>query len=170
LEYVTEKWGGKAHKRGTVRSLGHDHFGSWLWGAAGRCVQVGATGSFVTEQDAVILLPSGAWWACSWWIGHPEVELYVDICTPSRWEGDRITHFDLDLDVIRFLDGHVEIDDRDEFEAHLVEYEYPEEIIDAANTAAEEVFDLVSRNASPFDGSAAEEWARTGCALSRANP
>jgi protein associated with RNAse G/E len=170
VEYVTEKWGGNAHKSGTVRFLGHDQFGSWLWGPSGRHIQLGETGSFVTEQDAVILLPTAAWWACSWWIGHPEVEQYVDICTPSRREEDRITHIDLDLDVIRFRDGRVEIDDRDEFEAHLVEYGYPAEIVDGANAAAEEVFDLVSRKASPFDGSAAEQWVGKSRALDRSEP
>ncbi len=106
---------------------------------------LGDTGSFSTEQDAVFLIPRELWWACAWWLGHPEVELYVDICTPSEWEQDRVMNVDLDLDVIRFLDGRVEIDDRDEFEVHSVEYGYPAAVIDGANRAAADVFDRISR-------------------------
>lgn len=160
MEYLTKKWGGAAHKRGALQYLGRDHHGSWLWGAAGRRVEMGESSSFVTEQDAVFLIPENAWWTCSWWLGHPEVELYVDICTPAQWEDGRITHHDLDLDVIRFLDGHVELDDRDEFDAHRVEYGYPQEIVDGANSAADEIFDMISCNASPFDGIAAKDWAK----------
>jgi uncharacterized protein len=113
---------------------------------------------FVTEQDAVFLIPDNAWWTCAWWIAHPEVELYVDICTQAQWEDGRITHVDLDLDVIRFLDGRVAIDDRDEFEVHRMEYAYPKEIVEGAESAADKVFALISGNESPFDGLAARDW------------
>jgi protein associated with RNAse G/E len=160
VELLTTKWGGAAHKRGQVRYLGEDHYGTWLWGPSGRTIQIGDTGTFVTEHDAVFLLPRDAWWACAWWIDHPEVELYVDICTPSVREGDTVGYVDLDLDVIRFLDGHVEIDDRDEFEVHQVHYGYPADVIAAATLAADVVSDFISRNQAPFDGIAAREWAR----------
>jgi protein associated with RNAse G/E len=165
VEYLTEKWGGRAHKRGAVELLGRDQHGSWLWGEAGRRIELAEGGSFVTEQDALTLIPEDAWWTCAWWMGHPDVELYVDICTPSRWEGDRITHIDLDLDVIRFRDGRVEIVDRDEFEANLTAYGYPDEIIEGARDAAHQLLDLICRNASPFDGSATDEWIRKARAL-----
>ncbi|MFZ0248478.1 MAG: DUF402 domain-containing protein [Acidimicrobiales bacterium] len=158
MEYLTEKWGGRAHKRGTVDLLGRDHCGSWLWGAAGRRIELAGGAAFVTENDALTLIPNGAWWACAWWIGHPEVDLYVDICTPSRLEAERVTHIDLDLDVVRFRDGRVEIVDRDEFDVHRVAFGYPDEIVDGADRAAAQVLDLILGNASPFDGSAAHEW------------
>lgn len=158
MDYLTEKWGGAPHKRGPLKPLGQDRHGSWFWGAAGRRIQLGEHGFFVTEQDAVLLIPDDEWWTCAWWIGHPEVELYVDICTPAHWEDGRISHVDMDLDVIRFLDGRVVIDDRDEFEVHRMEYGYPQEIVEAAESAADTVFALISRNESPFDGFAARDW------------
>jgi hypothetical protein len=158
VELLTKKWGGGPHKRGQVRYLGRDHCGSWLWGAAGRIIEIGESGSFVTEQDALFLLPPDEWWACAWWIDHPEVTLYVDICTPSVFDGGSVGYIDLDLDVIVFRDGRVEIDDRDEFEVHQVEYGYPPEVISSAELAAERVVDRISRNEPPFDGQAAIEW------------
>jgi len=160
VELLTTKWGGGPHKRGQVRYLGRDHHGDWLWGAAGRIIEIGDTDTFVTEQDAVFLLPPDAWWACAWWIDHPEIDLYVDICTPSLWNGSSVGYVDLDLDVIRFRDGRVEVDDRDEFEIHQLKYGYPTEVITSAERAAERVVERISRNEPPFDGQAAMEWAR----------
>lgn len=165
VEYLTEKWGGTAHKRGDVDLLGRDQHGSWLWGAAGRRIELAGGAVFVTEQDALILIPDGTWWTCAWWLGHPEVDLYVDICTPSRWENDRVTQIDLDLDVIRFRDGRVEIVDGDEFDAHRVGFGYPEEIVEGAQAAADQVLELISCHESPFDGSAADGWIQRGRAL-----
>jgi uncharacterized protein len=158
VELVTTKWGGSAHKRGQVRYLGRDHYGSWLWGEAGRTIEVGASDAFVTEQDAVFLLPPDQWWACAWWIDHPEVSLYVDICTPAVFQGEVVGYIDLDLDVIRFRDGRVAIDDQDEFEVHQVDYGYPADVISRAESTAQSVVDRISQNDPPFDGHAAMGW------------
>ena len=160
MEYVTSKWDGAAHKQDPLQYLGRDKYGLWLWGPAGRRHGLGERDFFITEQDTVVLIPENSWWTCAWWIGHPQVELYVDICTPAQWADGRVTHVDLDLDVIRFLDGRAEIADKDEFEAHRVKYGYPQEVVDEANSAAQEVFAMVSRNAPPFDGIAAKDWAK----------
>ena len=101
----------------------------------------------------------------SWWPGHPEFDLYVNIDTPAVWEHDRIMCVDLDLDVIRFVDGRVELVDQDEFDEHQVRYGYPPELVAAATKAGAEALDLVRRNVAPFDGSTAEAWKERGFAL-----
>jgi protein associated with RNAse G/E len=113
---------------------------------------------FVTDLAALTLVPPGAWWALSWWIGHDEVDLYVNINTPARREQDRVVAVDLDLDVVRFCDGRVEIVDRDEFEVHQVRYGYPRDVITAAETSATAAYDLAQGSKAPFDGLAALSW------------
>jgi protein associated with RNAse G/E len=159
VELASEKWGGHPHYRGVVHRLGEDEDGTWVWGPAGRTIYRGDDVVFVTEYDALTLIAPGAWWAPAWWIGHPEMELYVNINTPAVWERDRIVSIDLDLDVVRWSNGLVEIVDRDEFELHRVKYGYPIELIESAETATAEAHDLVSRNRPPFDGVAAKTWA-----------
>jgi uncharacterized protein len=95
----------------------------------------------------------------SWWIGHPEVDLYVNINTPAVWHEDRVICIDTDLDVVRGVDGRVEIIDRDECEAHQVRYRYPTDIVERTERTASRVFQLVSDNEPPFDGEAAMSWA-----------
>ena len=113
----------------------------------------------MTEQDALILIIPGAWWTPAWWFGHPEVDLYVNINTPAVWQGDRIVSIDVDLDVVRFCDGRIEVVDHDEFEVHQHAYGYPKDLIEAAQSAAASALALVESNAPPFDGAAAQLWA-----------
>ena len=162
MDYLTKKWDGSRHRLGEVDLLGEDQFGTWLWGRAGRTIAVGTERSFVTEQDAVFLVPVRSWWAPAWWIGHPEVSIYVDICTPAVRDGSRIECIDLDLDVVRYVDGSVHIVDQDEFEAHQVTLEYPSEVISAATDAAEAVLGMIERDDPPFDGRTVEDWIARG--------
>jgi protein associated with RNAse G/E len=156
--YATEKWGGHPHYGGLVYHLGDDAHGSWLWGPAGRTISRGTDTVFVAEQSALTVIVPGAWWAPTWWVGHPSVALYVNINTPASWDADRVSSVDLDLDVVRFIDGRVEIVDEDEFELHQRQYGYPADLVVAARRAADTAFDLVSRNEPPFDGHAADGW------------
>ena len=165
MEFATEKFGGHPHYRGVVYVLGEDEHGTWLWRPAGRPVFRGETTVFTPNEPALILVPPGAWWSVSWYPGHHEIDLYVNIDTPAVWEDERIMCIDLDLDVIRFVDGRVELVDQDEFEEHQVRYRYPQELVTAATEAAAEALELVRRNAAPFDGTAAERWKERGFAL-----
>lgn len=153
-----EKWGGHPHYRGAVSVLGDDEHGTWVWGPAGRTIYRGDEALFDTEWDMVALTPPGAWWALEWWIGHPQVALYVNINTPVERDGDRLVCVDLDLDVIRFTDERVELVDRDEFELHKTTYGYPDVVIAGAEAAAAAALDLLTRDEPPFDGLAAGRW------------
>jgi uncharacterized protein len=159
IDYVIEKWGGHDHYRGDVVLLGEDEHGAWLWGPKGRTVRRGEAPAFTTEQDSLFLVPPGAWWSLAWWLEHEEVVLYVNMQTPAVWDGDRLTTVDIDLDVIRFTDGRVEVVDRDEFELHQVRYGYPQDLVVTTERVTAEVFDLMVANAPPFDGAVAREWA-----------
>jgi len=158
VDYVSEKWGGEPHYRSAMEHLGDDEHGVWLWGRARRTIYRGEAKLFEAELEVVTLIPPGLWWAPAWWLGHPEIDLYVNINTPAMWDGDRVAYVDLDLDVVRFTDGRVEEVDRDEFDLHRERYGYPPDIVSAANAAAARALELVRSNAAPFDGVAAQEW------------
>ena len=159
VAYVGGKWGGGPHYSGTVYVLGDDDLGTWLWGPCGRTVSRGSQVAFRTDQDLVALLPVHGWWSATWWLGHPEVELYVNIQTPAERAAGVIRYIDLDLDVVRLVDGTCEIVDQDEFEAHQVELGYPAQVVEATARTASHVLGAVRRGAPPFDGAAARHWA-----------
>jgi hypothetical protein len=158
VEWASEKWGGHPHYRFVAHVLGEDEHGTWIWGPAGRTIYRGDRPSHVAEQDTLVLLTPGRWWSPAWWVGHPDVAVYVNIGTPPVWKHERVTTVDLDLDVIRFCDERVEVVDRDEFELHQRVFDYPSDVIEAAERATAEVFDLVTREVAPFDGRTSEAW------------
>jgi uncharacterized protein len=159
MELATEKWGGLPHYRGVVTHLGDDEHGGWWWGPKGRTILRGDEPIFEAQQDVVFLVVPGAWWSATWWLGHPEVELYVNIGTPFVHEADRLVSTDLDLDVLRFCDGRVETVDQDEFAEHQVRYGYPADVIETVERTAQEVHAAMERGEPPFDGVAARAWA-----------
>ena len=69
-----------------------------------------------------------------------------------------MTTADLDLDVIRFVDGRVEVVDRDEFELHQRRYGYPEDLVAEAERATATAYERVVARMPPFDGFAARAW------------
>ena len=163
------KWGNRPHWQFAGVWLGSDEHGEWLGFPKG--THNSRPGfSFDSEVDAVTLVPHEGHWLATFHAPGIWCELYVDMATAARWDGDVLRAVDLDLDVIRMgperpVDsplapqneragwGEVFIDDEDEFLEHQVAYGYPPDVITAARTAADEVFAAVEAGLAPYDGS-----------------
>lgn len=149
------KWPDGRHYRFSAVRLGEDGYGVWLGMVAGTTFTGPRDGAFTS--DNVLLVPDGAWWTAKFRAATDEVPLYVDICAPPRWDGNRLVATDLDLDVIRRRDGRIVLDDEDEFERHRVELAYPEWLQEGAGRAAKEVVAAVEAGREPF-GTACRTW------------
>lgn len=150
------KWPDAQHYRFMTERLGEDEYGVWLGMQAGTPYRGPRVGTFTT--DHVLLVPRNAWWTAKFRMATDEVsQVYVDICTPARWHGNRMTAIDLDLDVLRLRDGAVRVDDEDEFELHRVELRYPDWLIEGAVRSAAALRSMVERRVEPF-GRAYEAW------------
>ncbi len=149
------KWPDAQHYRFMAQRLGEDDHGVWLGMRTGTCYGGPRVGAFTTHN--VLLVPRNAWWTAKFRPATDEVPIYVDVCTPARWHGNRMTAIDLDLDVLRLGDGEVRVDDEDEFALHRVELRYPGWLIQAAVRSAREVRSMVERGVEPF-GRAYEPW------------
>ncbi|MEX0873926.1 MAG: DUF402 domain-containing protein [Actinomycetota bacterium] len=68
-----------------------------------------------------------------------------------------VTTIDLDLDVIRFRDGRLLLDDQDEFEEHKELYGYPEDFVEKAVATEDWLMEAVEQRREPF-GSAGQPW------------
>ena len=78
-------------------------------------------------------------------------EVYCDVATPARWEGDTVHIVDLDLDVSRRRDtGLVELRDEDEFDEHRVQFGYPDYLVDEARAAASKLMGALADGSEPF--------------------
>jgi protein associated with RNAse G/E len=78
-------------------------------------------------------------------------EVYCDITTPARWEGDTVHIIDLDLDVVRRrATGAIELRDEDEFAEHRVRFGYPDSAVAEARAASEKLLIALGDGSEPF--------------------
>lgn len=144
------KWPDRKHWQYAVERLGEDEHGQWFWAPAGNRLQRGDEPPRPSKRLYVLLVTPEAWW-CPLFNESDEREIYVDIATPPTWNGNTVTMVDLDLDVLRFRDGRVAIDDEDEFLEHQVAYGYPPDLIEKTKAATAEVEAMLTERVEPFD-------------------
>ena len=151
------KWGDRPHWEFDGVYLGSDEFGEWIGFPAG-CVMTRPGMTYVAPNHQVGLVPAAGLAVGRSWLGtfHGPggvVATYVDMTTAAEWDGNRVRAVDLDLDVIKTLEGEVVVDDEDEFAEHQVEFGYPREIVDLALATRDAVLTSMRVAAPPFDDS-----------------
>ncbi|MDF8263263.1 DUF402 domain-containing protein [Luteipulveratus flavus] len=160
------KWGDGEHWQFEATYLGADEFGHWLGLPAGTAfARPGA--AFEARRAQVVLFPLASGYAATFWDcleDEPHrVLIYVDIATTPVWRRDdagwSVTAVDLDLDVIRLVDGTVYVDDEDEFAEHQVSLAYPAEVVAGAERDCAWVLESVRSETGPFGGTGFE-WLR----------
>jgi hypothetical protein len=124
-------------------------------GAVGTTARRGIEPSGSLGIGFIQLIPSDEWWIAEFYTNHPRVTVYVNIGTPPLWDGDRVHQ--VDLDVIRKLDGTVAVLDECELVVHQVRYRYPPDLIASALAAGETAVDRVRNREGPLGG-AADGW------------
>jgi uncharacterized protein len=152
------KWPDIPHYRTPGWVLGEDEYGLWIELRVGSPVYRGEEVLFLAQSGGVVLAPNNDGWA-AWFPRFGEHDLYVDIVTGLTRSERAVTMVDLDLDVVRFRTGEVQLLDEDEFEAHQVKLGYTPEMIDFAERNADFVLEAVKAGREPFDGVRAAEWA-----------
>ncbi len=153
----SRKWPDHKHWQYLMHRLGENQHGVWLYAPGDTIAQRGNEPPKQVEAAMVVLIPRGTWWTAEFCWDHPWLSVYVNIGTPCEWNGDRVSQIDLDLDVVRLLDGSVETIDEDEFADHQIRYNYPQDLIDSARAAANEAAEMLEDRVEPF-GSAANPW------------
>lgn len=151
------KWGDRPHWAFDATYLGADEHGDWIGIPAGTFMaRPGA--EFTTVVVQVGLVPRDAGWLATFHGPGWHVATYVDMTSVPWWDGTTCRAVDLDLDVIRMTDGHVFVDDEDEFADHQVRFGYPTEVVSLAEDACAWVSEQVLEERAPFDGESADRW------------
>jgi len=161
------KWGGGRHWEWVGRYLGADEHGDWWYSPVGtRCVRPGV--DFVETDGWVSLVPHEGAYAVGFYPAHREVSIYVDMTTDPVWQRRgaddggpewEVTMVDLDLDVVLTRDGHLYVDDEDEFAEHRVQLGYPAEVVALAERWRDLVLAAVGAGDEPF-ATVGHEWLR----------
>lgn len=78
---------------------------------------------------------------------------YCNIAMPVRLENDVLSFVDLDLDYLKEPDEDWKVVDREEFEKHQQEFGYPQQLVEQAELALQQLQQRVADRQFPFDGS-----------------
>lgn len=144
------KYPNTAHWRYEMYRFARDEDGVWLWAPPGTTYARGDEPPKTSENIFITLVPQDAWWLAIWNVSG-KYEVYVDVCTPPRWDGDTVHMIDLDLDVVRMqASGETRILDEDEFESHSVDLGYPQRLVDGARTATAALVLALEARTGPF--------------------
>ena len=155
------KWPDKPHYGTSGLVLGADEHGTWVGSRPGGVIELPDGTTRVGERTAVWCAPHDDWYLLHYLADHPELHLYIDICTPPVWVDGEVRTIDLDFDVIVWKPvrgGHVELVDVDEFEQHRVELAYPPQLVADAQRAATDVLERVRAGVPPFTVACAASW------------
>jgi uncharacterized protein len=150
------KWGDRPHWHIPGLWLGSDDQGDWIGIPAG--TRMSRPGLDVrSEHDQVGLVPTlGDEVARSclptFHRAPSHVWVYVDMTTLPVWDGATLRAVDLDLDVVRGREGHVVVDDEDEFAEHQVSLGYPPDVVALAEASRDRVLAAVLAEDAPYDG------------------
>ena len=157
VRVVYRKYDGTAHRDYPARRLSEDDLGTWLGVTAGtESVYHGRPS--VERIPFVLLVPHAAWWTGMFNPPPRTSEVYCDIASQARWEGDTVHLIDLDLDVVRRrATGAVELRDEDEFAEHRRRFGYPDDVVVQAEAAARWLYDALGDGTEPF-ASAYRKW------------
>lgn len=161
MRHVTvqfHKFPDRLHWRHDTVYLGEDEHGVWVGSPAGSVIQRGHEPPINHPYRFVSVIDANAWYVPIFSPDDPHYKIYVDISTPPRWaSASKVEMFDLDLDVILDLSGDVEVLDRDEFDQHCAEYDYPDDLIIGAEAATAFVVQAIESGHGPFGGMA-DHW------------
>ena len=161
VSVLMTKWGGRAHWRFDGTYVGSDEHGDWIGFSAGTLMARPGL-ELRPPNDQVGLVPAAGpdeerAWLATFHAPGGNFQTYVDMTTPPVWEGSTVRAVDLDLDVIKTLEGEVYVDDQDEFDLHRIEHAYPDDVVALALATRDQVLAAVRDKQPPFDGSH-ERW------------
>ncbi len=141
------------HWRHDLVLLGEDEHGTWLGAPPGTVIQRAEESPMSWKRPFVQLIQPGHPWIPIWNVEPDKTEIYVDITTvPTRPAPDRYETIDVDLDVVRLVDGTVMVLDEDEFEEHRISLDYPAWLVDQARATTAAVAVAIEIGTAPFDG------------------
>ncbi|XVV12282.1 DUF402 domain-containing protein [Actinoplanes sp. CA-131856] len=152
VRVVYTKYDGSAHRDYPARRFDEDDLGVWVGVTRGTSSVYHGRPS-VEQIPFVLLIPHHAWWTGMFNPPPRTSEVYCDITTPARWEGDTVHIVDLDLDVVRRrTTGVVELRDEDEFAEHRELFGYPDDLVREARAAADKLLVALGDGSEPFAG------------------
>ena len=105
---------------------------------------------WLTREPAIRFFYLHEWFNVISMIRHTGIYYYCNIASPSLFDGEAIKNIDYDLDIKLFPDGGYQVLDEKEYQAHLKEMNYPEDIQEIVNKQVDILVDRMDKQLEPF--------------------
>lgn len=80
------------------------------------------------------------------------IEYYCNICMPPEFSNKEIKFIDLDIDIVRSIEGKWSVVDEDEYEVNSEKFKYPSTLKENVSQALDEILKKIEGKHFPFDG------------------
>jgi uncharacterized protein len=155
------KWPRRPTSTAITRLIGEDEFGRWLGVAKGNSWwPADRSRSGVFESSFVKVVPLGTYWTACFNLVDPIID--VDVVLPVQWVDGALEEVDLELDVLGYANGSVEVRDKEEFSRVRVDWQMPDSIARQAEETCERIREIVKLGDEPF-GSIGRSWLERFC-------
>ncbi len=104
-----------------------------------------------TREPAIGFFYTKRWFNVIAMIRNEGIYYYVNLASPSLYDGEAVKYIDYDLDYKIFSDGTILTLDRDEYNRHKVQMHYPSEIEDIIANEMKQILDDVKNQRYPFN-------------------
>ncbi len=106
---------------------------------------------WITREPAICFFYPDKWYNVISMIRKTGIFYYVNIASPSIYDGESLKNIDYDLDVKVNPQMECMILDEDEYDQHGFEMGYSEELKKAIEKGMNQVLDCIEKENSPFD-------------------
>lgn len=148
------KYGGKLHYQWTVSIIKHTDDYTIVYGKPGRKLIHHTNGEvYHCHSHSIEFFPSKRWFTVHIDMNeNGTCEYYCNICMPPTSSTQHISFIDLDLDIIRNVEGTWSVVDEDEFKNNSVKLKYPKYVIENAQKSLDNLLYHIKEDEFPFNG------------------
>lgn len=106
---------------------------------------------WLTREPAVCFFYKDKWFNVISMIRHAGIYYYVNLASPSIYDGEAIKNIDYDLDVKLYPDGGYQILDENEYLDHASKMGYPKEIMKIVEKQLDLLIEMMDKAEEPFN-------------------
>lgn len=106
---------------------------------------------WMTKEHAIFILYKHEWKNIICMLKDSGICFYVNVASPTIFDGSFLRYIDYDLDVKLFPDGGIKGLDEQEFERHILTYGYQEELTSAIRKSYKEIQKEMKARVFPYN-------------------
>mgnify|MGYP004637536555 FL=1 len=115
---------------------------------------------WLTREPAVCFFYTDKWFNVISMIRHAGIYYYVNLASPSIYDGEAIRNIEYDLDVKLYPDGGYQILDENEYAQHAREMKYPEKIKKIVEKQMDLLIEMMDKEEEPFSQKCIDHYYR----------